>query len=131
MKREFDTNFFGRHVEKPNALGTETDIAKETVDVLNGHTTLHTVLCIPESECFDPVLELNENNATQTITPANTLAGSWNDWSVILEDNDEPGNVYSWDNLTKGQIEKLVKEKLKNVGNVNHRPLDERFLKAC
>ena len=50
---------------------------------------------------------------------------------MILEDNDEPGNVYSWDNLTKGQIEKLVKEKLKNVGNVNHRPLDERFLKAC
>ena len=62
---------------------------------------------------------------------ASTLAGSCNDWSVILEDNDEPGNVYSWDNLTKGQIEKLVKETLKNIGNVKHRPLDERFLKAC
>ena len=63
-----------------------------------------------ECEYFDPVLELDENNVMQTSTPVRALAGSCNDGSVILEENDEPGNEYGWENHTKGKIKKEVKD---------------------
>jgi hypothetical protein len=109
-QREFDVDYFWKHVVVPKAEGTEKDKSRDTVSEKLEMAALHQVLFEPEKVYSRRV---DDNESKELASPSthardfdnmslNTFNMDRGDRSVGVADENGPGNIEGWENVEDG-----------------------------
>eukprot|EP00956_Cyclotella_meneghiniana_P018747 scaffold31518_cov56-Cyclotella_meneghiniana.AAC.3 len=113
--RDFDDNFFWRHVEIPKASGTNKDKNKESAKISEGMRGLFNVVCVPEDvrNDFTEFEEDDGPNDDEVNSVVSSVAGRDEAVQDEVDRSDEEDE--------EGDTDKKVQTTLKRIGNVQRK----------